>query len=726
MNIPMNAPRVNASQVNAPQALSGEASQEQHGEPQGKKRVAIIGGGPGGLFSAWHLEAKAGDACEITIYESSERVGGKIITGQMAGIGPYEAGVAEIYDYSRLGPDPLRDLIVKELKLDIRHIDGGPCILQGKVMQTVEDLGPHFGPEAQDEAKRFRERCARMLSPQEFYLSIAEGDNAHPWSRLSGDQLLEGEINNEAARRYARVMAHSDVAAPPHLTHGLNFLKNVLMDVEGYLDIFSVIGGNEQIVEGLANQLYSKICLNSHVQAVQPLPDGTYKLDICVNGFVESTIADYVVFAVPLSAMSIIHLRSEALQQAIDKHIAYFDRPAHYLRATIAFQRPFWRSRIDKHWWMMDAFDGVCVYDESSRQNLGEFGVLSFLISGNAALSLANVSDERIEQLCLDALTPVWPEAPGLIVNRRIHRWMASVNAMPGGARIRRRLENHRPDPKRLHGVLIVGDYLFDSTLNGVMDSADSTTDLIVGDIMRDRQARREAEQSARAATGEAPAARPRGSLQQFFDAPALADMLKLAWGLEKGAKILHFGSESGELVAALRALGYDAWGFEFDPTRRGGAAFGNDDRNLFGEASALPFGPGSFDFVIETGLYRTPAALLDETIAGLARVTRRGLFLGSITVDLPLDLVDRYDLLAGAQTLESRWDWADRLHARGLGHALMQSARLDQVWARAVEAGAGAGHWVEDIEGILYCFYEPSDAKARDPALDLATVMPA
>ena len=83
---------------------------------------------------------------------------------------------------------------------------------------------------------------------------------------------------------------------------------------------------------------------------------------------------------------------------------------------------------------MIDAFDGVCVYDESSRQNLGEFGVLSFLISGNAAFSLANVSDERIERLYLDALTPVWPKAPGLIVNRRIHRWMASVHAMPRAA----------------------------------------------------------------------------------------------------------------------------------------------------------------------------------------------------------------------------------------------------------------------------------------------------
>jgi thioredoxin reductase len=30
-----------------------------------KFRVAIVGGGPGGLFAAWHLRAKAGDSCEI-------------------------------------------------------------------------------------------------------------------------------------------------------------------------------------------------------------------------------------------------------------------------------------------------------------------------------------------------------------------------------------------------------------------------------------------------------------------------------------------------------------------------------------------------------------------------------------------------------------------------------------------------------------------------------------
>lgn len=682
--------------------------------PGDKTRVAIIGGGPGGLFTAWHLEAKTGDACEISIFESSERVGGKIFTGQMAGIGPYEIGVAEIYDYSRLGPDPLRDLIEKELKLEIRHIEGGPCILDGRLLQSVDELGAHFGPLAQAEATRFRERCAEMLSPDAFYLSVVERDNAHPWQRFSGDELLDREIDDETARRYARVMAHSDVAAAPHLTNGLNFLKNVLMDVDGYMDIFSVVGGNDQIVQRLADQLTARINLNTHVRAVEPLPDGTYKLDLLVNGFAETAIADYVVFAVPLSAMSMIALRSEPLRQTIDRHIGYFDRPAHYLRATLAFKRPFWRERIDKHWWMMDAFDGVCVYDESARQELGPFGVLSFLIAGNAALSLANVSDERIEQMCLDALAPVFPEAQDLIVNRRIHRWMASVNAQPGGARARRRQQNHRPNAEQLPGLLIVGDYLFDSTLNGVMDSADTTTDIVVADLLKARHAAR------KASSAPDETERRVGVLQQFFDAPTVADMLATAFGLEKGARILHFGSESGELVAALRAQGYDACGFEFDAE----FARGGDEHNLVGECPDLPFDAKSFDVTIETGLSRTPPNLLDETIASLARVTRRGLFLGSVTVDMPLDLVDRYDLLEGVETFGSRWDWADRLYAQGFAHALMQSERLDRVWRRAMGSGAGAGHWCEDIEGVLYCFYTPGGARqsgaelVRDVAL--------
>ena len=191
--------------------------------------------------------------------------------------------------------------------------------------------------------------------------------------------LLEREFTDDAARRYIRAMAHSDVAAAPHQTNGLTFLKNVLMDVDGYMDIVSVVGGNEQILTRLADELDAEIRLNSNVTAVEPLADGTYQLEMLVNGFEEKVIADYVVVALPLSALSTIHWRSEALELAMDKHVAYFDRPGHYLRATFLFQRPFWRETISADWWMLDAFDGCCVYDESARYDYGGYGLLAFL-----------------------------------------------------------------------------------------------------------------------------------------------------------------------------------------------------------------------------------------------------------------------------------------------------------------------------------------------------------
>ena len=62
--------------------------------------LAIVGGGPGGLMSAWYLKRKLGDLCKVTIYEASDRLGGKIVTRKFdTAPAMYEAGVAEIYDY---------------------------------------------------------------------------------------------------------------------------------------------------------------------------------------------------------------------------------------------------------------------------------------------------------------------------------------------------------------------------------------------------------------------------------------------------------------------------------------------------------------------------------------------------------------------------------------------------------------------------------------------------
>src|SRR5262249_52951139 len=96
---------------------------------------------------------------------------------------------------------------------------------------------------------------------------------------------------------------------------------------------------------------------------------------------------------------------------------------------------------------------------------------------------------------------------------------------------------------------------------------------------------------------------------------------------------------------------------------------------------------------------------------------TRRGLMLGSVTTDLPIDLIERHDLLADVKTLASRWDWSEQLFAVGFDHPLIDPPLLSQAWKRTEIAGGGPGHWFEDAEGLLYCSYGVDSRQAEDDA---------
>ena len=74
-----------------------------------KFRIAVVGGGPGGLFTSYLLNEFCGDLCQVTLFEAGPRLGGKVLTERftMAPV-PYEAGGRRAsYDYSRTGPDLL-------------------------------------------------------------------------------------------------------------------------------------------------------------------------------------------------------------------------------------------------------------------------------------------------------------------------------------------------------------------------------------------------------------------------------------------------------------------------------------------------------------------------------------------------------------------------------------------------------------------------------------------
>src|ERR1700734_1701088 len=146
--------------------------------------LAIIGGGPGGVMSAWYLKKKLGELCRVTIFEASDRVGGKILTRKFdSAPAMYEAGVAEIYDYSMTGPDPLRDLI-QHFGLQTIPMDAEQVRLDGALLDSVRGMRPKHRPATATAIEAFRKRCAEKISPAEYYEGVGAHDNEHPWAYI--------------------------------------------------------------------------------------------------------------------------------------------------------------------------------------------------------------------------------------------------------------------------------------------------------------------------------------------------------------------------------------------------------------------------------------------------------------------------------------------------------------------------------------------------------------
>jgi protoporphyrinogen oxidase len=444
--------------------------------------VAIIGGGSGGLMSAYLLERKSTKKFEVTLFEASDRVGGKIVTQQFdAAPIQYEAGVAELYDYSQLGSDPLRRL-VKTLGLPIHKMYGQTVVLDDRILRDDGDIKRHFGKKTLRALQNFRRRCSKLITLQDYYDGGWPDDNHKPLIQRSFQSVL-AEVPNKTARRILQVAVHSDLATEPHLTHGLYGVENCLMDAPGYIRLYSIDGGIEQLPLALKQKISAHIQLNCPVVQVEKTSNQTYRVFFRNRGNIESNVFDAVVVALPNYWIPTIKWGGKRLAEAMQHHHAYYDRPAHYLRICMLFQTPFWRQRIGDSYFHLDAFGGCCLYDESSRFNSQGYGVLSWLLGGNDALVMSNFEDHKLVEKALEALPKPIAQGKYQFLEGRVHRWVGAVNAQPAGYPIKGPKVRHRPEPKDHPGLFVVGDYLFDSTINGALDSADIATDLLLSQL---------------------------------------------------------------------------------------------------------------------------------------------------------------------------------------------------------------------------------------------------
>lgn len=433
--------------------------------------VGIIGGGPGGLLTAYYLQKWASEPYVATIFEAAPRLGGKLLTRRFSlARANYEAGAAELYDYSPVGEDSLRELVA-ELGLPTTPMRGSAVVMNGRVLSNLDDVGTHLGAAARGALTAFDRLARDHVSPQEFYHSD-EPSPERAASALRFDHVLNG-IADTDARRFVETLIHSDLATEPERTSVAYGLHNYVMNHPAYMQLYSIEGGNERLTQELAARTRAVKRLEHPVARIGRAPSGRLAVTSSHRGRDRSDEFDFVVVALPNAYLPAITFEGDRLAAAAARHHADYDHPAHYLRVTALFDAPFWHSAFDDSYCMLDRFGGCCLYDESSRTPGTRHGVLGWLIGGSAAEEMSRWGDAELVAAALDSLPDQLAHGRRHFLEARVHRWVGAVSAMPGGVAPPPLDRRHRPEPIEHPDLFVVGDYLFDSTLNGVLDSAE-------------------------------------------------------------------------------------------------------------------------------------------------------------------------------------------------------------------------------------------------------------
>jgi phytoene dehydrogenase-like protein len=422
-------------------------------------------------MTAYALQKLVDSPVRITLFEASDRLGGKVLTPQFSKAPVrYEAGAAEFYDYALFDEDPLKDLIA-ELGLSIAPMGGSAVIMKERILSNLDDIREHLGPQACQGLVEFDQIAKDSVTRHEFYHSdYPDGANHDPDHRRF-DTLL-ASVSDPETRSYVENLIHSDLATEPTKTSITYGLQNYLMNDPAYMRLYGIEGGNERLPRELAARIAATVLLEHQVRSIEKIGADLLRVNSVYHGVARQDEFDFVVVALPHNRLSTVSFTGDRLAEALQKHYAYYDYPAHYLRMTVLFDRPFWRKTLTDSYWMLDRFGGCCLYDESSREPGNTHGVLGWLLSGEAADDLSQRTDEQLIAQALDSLPDFLAHGREYFLEGRVHRWVGCVNGIPGGIVPQKLDRRHQPEPVEHPNLFMVGDYLFDSTINGVLDSA--------------------------------------------------------------------------------------------------------------------------------------------------------------------------------------------------------------------------------------------------------------
>jgi hypothetical protein len=157
---------------------------------------------------------------------------------------------------------------------------GGSAVLwEGQLLSHLDDVESQLGVAARRDLEEFDRRAVDALGPREFFeADLLQNHALRLWPGPFTQRL--DRVSDPAARRYLQTLIHSDLASEPGQTSIPYGLHNYLMNRPEYLRLYSIVGGNERLIDALVDRLDAEIRLSHRVVAISANSGGDYTLEL--------------------------------------------------------------------------------------------------------------------------------------------------------------------------------------------------------------------------------------------------------------------------------------------------------------------------------------------------------------------------------------------------------------------------------------------------------------